>query len=294
MSAETDRTHEMYRPALSDEGLNPTRPVIARDEFGDPRELNIAGEYPLTIKVDDAEVVTLMTLGTYPEKLTLGYLRNQRLIDDINEIAEVRVDWDRETVDVLTSHGDGIVDLHEKIAKRTVTSGCGQGTIFSCTLDKLYDTRLPRVEIYQSTIYALLKTINSYNEIYRAAGAVHGCALCEGSQMLYFVEDVGRHNATDTIAGEMWLEGMGGNDKIFYTTGRLTSEIAMKAAHMGVPILISRSGITHMGLELAQDLGVTMIARAKGRHFLVYNGEDTIHYDEIPQRKTVLAGKQDS
>jgi len=294
MSAETDRTREMYRPALSDEGLNPTRPVMARDEFGDPRELNIAGEYPLTIKVDDAEVVTLMTLGTYPEKLTLGYLRNQRLIDDINEVAEVRVDWDRETVDVLTSHGDGIVDLHEKIAKRTVTSGCGQGTIFSCTLDKLYDTRLPRVEIYQSTIYALLKTINSYNEIYRAAGAVHGCALCEGSQMLYFVEDVGRHNATDTIAGEMWLEGMGGNDKIFYTTGRLTSEIVMKAAHMGVPILISRSGITHMGLELAQDLGVTMIARAKGRHFLVYNGEDTIHYDEIPQRKTVLAGKQDS
>jgi FdhD protein len=277
---------------MTNAGLEPTQLVRALDEFGEPRDLNIAGEYPLTIKVDKTEVVTLMTLGTYPEKLALGYLRNQRLIDDINEIAEVRVDWDRETVDVLTSHGDGIVDLHEKIAKRTVTSGCGQGTIFSCTLDKLYDTRLPRVEIYQSTIYALLKTINSYNEIYRAAGAVHGCALCEGSQMLYFVEDVGRHNATDTIAGEMWLEGMGGNDKIFYTTGRLTSEIVMKAAHMGVPILISRSGITHMGLELAQDLGVTMIARAKGRHFLVYNGEDTIHYDEIPQRKTVLADKQ--
>ena len=284
----------MYRPVLSDEGLDPTRPVTARDEFGDPRELNIAGECPLTIKVDHAEVVTLMTLGTYPEKLTLGYLRNQRLIDDINEIAEVRVDWDCETVDVFTAHGDGIVDLHEKIAKRTVTSGCGQGTIFSCTLDKLYDTRLPRVEIYQSTIYALLKTINSYNEIYRAAGAVHGCALCEGSRMLYFVEDVGRHNATDTIAGEMWLQDIGGNDKIFYTTGRLTSEIVMKAAHMGVPILISRSGITHMGLELAQDLGVTLIARAKGRHFLVYNGEDTIQYDEIPQRKTVLTAGQDS
>ena len=284
----------MYRPVLSDEGLDPTRPVTARDEFGDPRELNIAGECPLTIKVDHAEVVTLVTLGTYPEKLTLGYLRNQRLIDDINEIAEVRVDWDRETVDVFTAHGDGIVDLHEKIAKRTVTSGCGQGTIFSCTLDKLYDTRLPRVEIYQSTIYALLKTINSYNEIYRAAGAVHGCALCEGSRILYFVEDVGRHNATDTIAGEMWLQEIGGNDKIFYTTGRLTSEIVMKAAHMGVPILISRSGITHMGLELAQDLGVTLIARAKGRHFLVYNGEDTIQYDEIPQRKTVLATGQDS
>lgn len=294
MSVNTEQSHTSHRPLLSDEGLDPTRPVTARDEFGDPRDLNIAGEYPLTIKVDDAEVVTLMTLGTYPEKLTLGYLRNQRLIDDINEIAKVCVDWDRETVDVFTTHGDGIVDLQEKISKRTVTSGCGQGTIFSCTLDKLYDTRLPRVEIYQSTIYALLKTINSYNEIYRAAGAVHGCALCEGSRILYFVEDVGRHNATDTIAGEMWLEGIGGNDKIFYTTGRLTSEIVMKAAHMGVPILVSRSGITYMGLELAQDLGVTMIARAKGRHFLVYNGEDTIQYDEIPQRKAVLTASPES
>ncbi len=294
MSAERENAHVMHRPVLSDEGLDPTRPVTARDEFGDPRELSIAGEYPLTIKVDDAEVVTLMTLGTYPEKLTLGYLRNQRLIDDINEIAKVRVDWDRETVDVSTTHGGGIVDLHEKISKRTVTSGCGQGTIFSCTLDKLYDTRLPRVEIRQSTIYALLKTINSYNEIYRAAGAVHGCALCEGSRILYFVEDVGRHNATDTIAGEMWLEGIGGNDKIFYTTGRLTSEIVMKAAHMGVPVLVSRSGITHMGLELAQDLGVTMVARAKGRHFLVYNGEDTILYDEIPQKRTALTSRQTS
>ena len=294
MSVNTKESRPSHRPLLSDEGLDPTRPVTARDEFGDPRDLNIAGEYPLTIKVDDAEVVTLMTLGTYPEKLTLGYLRNQRLIDDINEIEKVLVDWDRETVDVFTTHGDGIVDLQEKISKRTVTSGCGQGTIFSCTLDKLYDTRLPRVDICQSTIYALLKTINSYNEIYRAAGAVHGCALCEGSRILYFVEDVGRHNATDTIAGEMWLEGIGGNDKIFYTTGRLTSEIVMKAAHMGVPVLVSRSGITYMGLELAQDLGVTMIARAKGRHFLVYNGEDTIQYDEIPQRKAVLTASPES
>ena len=279
---------------MSDAGLKPTQLIHAWDEFGDTREISVAGEYPLTIKVDSTEVVTLMTLGTHPEKLTLGYLRNQRLIDDINEIAEVRVDWDRETVDVFTSHGDGIVDLQEKISKRTVTSGCGQGTIFSCTLDKLYDTRLPRVDIYQSTIYALLKTINSYNEIYRAAGAVHGCALCEESRILYFVEDVGRHNATDTIAGEMWLEGIGGNDKIFYTTGRLTSEIVMKAAHMGIPVLVSRSGITYMGLELAQDLGVTMIARAKGRHFLVYNGEDTIQYDEIPQRKAVLTAGPES
>ncbi|MHC8596945.1 formate dehydrogenase accessory sulfurtransferase FdhD [Arenicellales bacterium IMCC55707] len=286
MPATGENTQKIDQPILSDQGLDPTRPVNAKDEFGEERALNIAGEYPLTIKVDDAEVVTLMTLGTYPEKLTLGYLRNQRLIDDISDIAEVKVDWERETVDVSTAHGKGIVDLHEKISKRTVTSGCGQGTIFSCTLDKLYDTRLPRVEIKQSTIYALLKTINSHNEIYRAAGAVHGCALCDGANILYFVEDVGRHNATDTIAGEMWLDGISGNDKIFYTTGRLTSEIVMKAAHMGVPVLISRSGITCMGLELAQDLGVTMVARAKGRHFLVYNGDDTVIYDEIPEKRS--------
>jgi FdhD protein len=286
MPATGEKTQPIDQPILSDQGLDPTRPVNAKDEFGEERALNIAGEYPLTIKVDDAEVVTLMTLGTYPEKLTLGYLRNQRLIDDISDIAEVKVDWERETVDVSTAHGKGIVDLHEKISKRTVTSGCGQGTIFSCTLDKLYDTRLPRVEIKQSTIYALLKTINSHNEIYRAAGAVHGCALCDGANILYFVEDVGRHNATDTIAGEMWLDGISGNDKIFYTTGRLTSEIVMKAAHMGVPVLISRSGITCMGLELAQDLGVTMVARAKGRHFLVYNGDDTVIYDEIPEKRS--------
>jgi FdhD protein len=292
MSVKRENSAVDHRPILSDEGLDPTRPVIARDEFGEQRSLNIAGEYPLTIKVDGAEVVTLMTLGTYPEKLTLGYLRNQRLIDDITEVAEVKVDWERETSDVITAHGEGIVDLHEKISKRTVTSGCGQGTIFSCTLDKLYDTRLPRVEVKQSTIYALLKTINSFNEIYRAAGAVHGCALCDGAKILHFVEDVGRHNATDTIAGEMWLEGISGNDKIFYTTGRLTSEIVMKAAHMGIPVLVSRSGITYMGLELAQDLGVTMVARAKGRHFLVYNGEDTVVYDEIPEQRPVLAGRK--
>ena len=184
MPATGEKTQPIDQPILSDQGLDPTRPVNAKDEFGEERALNIAGEYPLTIKVDDAEVVTLMTLGTYPEKLTLGYLRNQRLIDDISDIAEVKVDWERETVDVSTAHGKGIVDLHEKISKRTVTSGCGQGTIFSCTLDKLYDTRLPRVEIKQSTIYALLKTINSHNEIYRAEGAVQGCALCDGANIL--------------------------------------------------------------------------------------------------------------
>ena len=227
-----------HRPQMSNAGLDPTQPVEARDEFGDSRSLHVAGEYPLTIKVDERELVTLMTLGTYPETLTLGYLRNQRLIDDIGEIASVEVDWERETVEVTTTHGEGIIDLHEKIKKRTVTTGCGQGTIFSCTLDKLYDTRLEPVPLKQSTIYALLKNISDYNQIYRAAGAVHGCALCDGPEILHFVEDVGRHNATDAIAGEMWLEGVTGHDKLFYTTGRLTSEIVMKAAHMGIPVLI--------------------------------------------------------
>jgi FdhD protein len=275
-----------HRPRMSSEGLQPTHSVDATDEFQDVRKLQVAGEFPLTIKVDGSEVVTLMTLGTYPEKLTLGYLRNQRLIEAIDEVAEVRVNWDQETATVRTIHGAGIVDLQEKISKRTVTTGCGQGTVFSCTLDKLYDSQLPRVEIRQSRIYALLKNISSFNKIYRTAGAVHGCALCQESKILYFVEDVGRHNATDTIAGEMWLEGINGNDKWFYTTGRLTSEIVMKAAHMGIPVLLSRSGITYMGLELAQDLGVTLIARAKGRHFLVYNGKDTVIYDAIPEHNT--------
>ena len=289
--ADLEQPSTVHRPTMSNEGLAATHPVEARDEDGDRRDLHVAGEFPLTIKVDGREVVTLMTLGTHPEKLTLGYLRNQRLIDHIEEIAQIKVDWERETADVITTHGEGITNLQEKLSSRIVTSGCGQGTVFSCTLDKLYDTRLPRVEILQSTIYALLKTISSYNEVYRAAGAVHGCALCNGAQILYFVEDVGRHNATDTIAGEMWLEGVGGNDKLFYTTGRLTSEIVMKAAHMGIPVLVSRSGITYMGMELAQDLGVTLIARAKGRHFLVYNGENTVEYDDKPKRLST-AGKK--
>jgi FdhD protein len=271
-----------YRPRMSNAGLAPTHPVAAVDEYGHVRDLHIAGEFPLTIKVDGHEVVTLMTLGTHPEELALGYLRNQRLLETIDEIRSVDVDWDREVVWVETSHGRGIVDWEQKLARRTVTTGCGQGTVFSCTLDKLYDVRLPHVTLRQSTIYALLQSVNRHNEIYRQAGAVHGCALCQGAEVLAFVEDVGRHNAADAISGRMWLDGVPGSDKIFYTTGRLTSEIVMKTAHMGIPVLLSRSGITHMGLELARELGVIMIARAKGRHFLVYHGVDDVLLDEKP------------
>ena len=275
-------SRQNYQPRMTDSGLSPTHAVIAHDEYGEPREMHVAGEFPLTLKVDDNEIVTLMTLGTHPEELALGYLRNQRLIDNIEEIRSVSVDWERDTVAIETVHGNGIVDWEKKRTSRTVTTGCGQGTVFSCTLDKLYDVRLPQVTLKQSLVYELLRSISQYNQIYRQAGAVHGCALCHDAEVKIFIEDVGRHNAADAISGRMWLQHFTGNDKIFYTTGRLTSEIVMKTAFMGIPVLLSRSGVTQMGLELAQELGVMMIARAKGQHFLVYNGRDRFIFDEMP------------
>ena len=278
-----------YRPTMSAAGLAPTHAVQAIDEFGATREMHVAGEFPLTIKVDDREIVTLMTLGTHPELLTLGYLRNQRMLERLEDVAAIEVDWQREQVNVTTTHGRGITDLEERLQKRTVTTGCGQGTVYSCTLNELYETRVPEIQLRQSTLYALLANITSHNEIYKRAGAVHGCALCDGTNILTFVEDVGRHNAADAISGTMWLDGIDGGDKVFYTTGRLTSEIVMKAALMGIPALLSRSGVTHMGLELAQDLGLVMIARAKGRHFLVFNGAAQIDFDQPPPSKPASA-----
>jgi FdhD protein len=281
----TTDTASDHRPKISHEGLRATHPVDAIDEYGESRALRIAGEFPLTIKVDGAEIVTLMSLGACPEKLTLGYLRNQRLVDKIGDIADVHVNWEREIVDVSTTHGNGINTLEEKTSQRTTKSNYDQGTICSWSVDSLSEVILPQVKIKQSQIYDLLRNISGYNQIYREVGAVHGCALCEGPKILHFIEDIGRHNATDAIAGEMWLEGVKGDDKWLYTTGRLTSEIVMKVANMGIPVLLSRSGITHMGLELSEYLGITMIARAKGHHFLVYNGKDNLIYDQIPRRR---------
>ncbi len=278
--AEVPRSENPYRPSISREGLSPTHPVTATDEYGDRREVHIAGESPLTLYVDEREIVTLMTLGTHPEALALGYLRTQRFIESLDRIRSVVVDWKTESVKVTT--WNGVDGWDEKLKKRIVTTGCGQGTVFSCTLDSIYESRLPEVTIRQSTVYGLLDSIRKHNEIYRRAGAVHGCGLCKDTAVQMFVEDVGRHNAADAIAGYMWLEHMTGADKIFYTTGRLTSEIVMKVAQMGIPILLSRSGVTNMGLELAGELGVTMIARAKGKHFLVYHGQMT--FDAQPAR----------
>ena len=268
-------------PLLSDEGVEGIYRVPARNQYGEERDIDIVGEVPLTIKVDGQELVTLMTLGTHPEKLALGYLRNQTLFESLMDIASIQVDWERELAEVTTTDGRGIRGFDT--SKRTVTSGCGQGTILSCTLDKLYRHRLPDIEIRQSDIYKVLQQVAGFNKAYRAAGSVHGCGLCKDGEVLIFIEDVGRHNAMDTISGEMWLKGMPGNDKIFYTTGRLTSEIVMKAALMGIPVLVSRNGTTNMGYDLAVDLGVTLIARAKSRHFTALNAANLI-FDARPER----------
>lgn len=278
---DTATSTPLYRPQLTQAGLAPTHPVTAVDEHGNSRNVEIAGESPLTLYVDEREIVTLMTLGTHPEALALGYLRTQRFIEHIEEIRSVQVTWGTESARVKTWHG--VEGWDDKLKRRTVTTGCGQGTVFSCTLDSLYTIRLPEVRIAQSSIYALLESIRQHNEIYKRAGAVHGCGLCRGKEILMFVEDVGRHNAADAIAGYMWLEHLSGADKVFYTTGRLTSEIVMKVAQMGIPVLISRSGATHMGLELARELGVTMVARTKGRHFLILNGAEKIVFDARPE-----------
>jgi len=274
-------------PQLSNAGLKATANVTACNEYNESVEGAIAVERALTIYLDKREIVTLMTLGNHPELLILGWLRNQRMIDDIEAIKAIQVDWEAEAV-AITTH-DGIENLDEKLGRKTVTTGCGQGTVFGDLMEDIDEISLQQPLLKQSSIYALLNTLNEYNEIYKNAGAVHGCALCsEASGIEIFIEDVGRHNAVDAIAGHMWLNDLKGQDKLFYTTGRLTSEMVIKVALMEIPVLLSRSGITAMGLEIAQKVGVTLIARAKGRHFLVYHGGELIEFDEIPpQRKTV-------
>jgi FdhD protein len=258
-----------------------THQVFAIDQSGKRQELSVVGEVPLTLKVDGFEIVRLMTLGNQPEVLALGYLRNQGFIEKIEEIASVAVDWENETVNVATRRAAGISHYQAQPAIPTVTSACGQGTLFDRTLDALYAHRFPKVRIRQSILYALLKEITQYNRIYRKAGTVHGCGLCSESKLLMFVEDVGRHNAADTIAGRMWIEDIRGEDKILYTTGRLTSEIVLKTAQMRIPVLLSRSGITYLALEIARDLGLTVIGRAKGMRHLIYNGTENIIFDAL-------------
>jgi FdhD protein len=260
------RTHSP-RPATFD--------VSAVDEHGDARDVPIAGEHPLTLYVDKQELLTLMTLGAAPEALAIGYLRNQRLVQSLDEIAAVQVDWETNSVAVKTRRG--LADLEARTAKRTKTTGCGQGTVFGDLMDDIDNVRLrDDVTLAKSALYTLLDRVRTHETIYKQAGAVHGCALATNdgatSEILYFVEDVGRHNAVDAIAGQMWLDGHDGDDKIFYTTGRLTSEMVIKAAQMRIPFLVSRSGLTQMGYEIAQKVGITMIGRATNRHYLLFTG----------------------
>ncbi len=275
-----------HKPEMTSAGLNPTIAVTAVDEYRNVREMHIADERPLTIYIDSYEIVTLMTLGCHPELLALGYIRNQGLVSDIAMIQSVQVDWEVGAAAITTTSGRS--DWKERLGPRIVTTGCGQGTVYGDIMEQLDKVVIKPLRLKQSDIYALLKNLNRYNDVYKTAGAVHGCALCTDTDPLIFIEDVGRHNAVDAIAGEMWLEGMNGDDKLFYTTGRLTSEMVIKVAQMGIPVLISRSGITQMGLKLAQDFGITLFSRAGTRHFLIYHGAENIDFDvKLPPKLEV-------
>ncbi len=279
----------MSTPTLTAHARPATFEVDAVNERGETVPTAIAGEHALTLYLDKRELVTLMTLGAAPEHLALGYLRNQRLVADVGEIAAVQVDWDTGSV-AITSHslaqrGVALWDdpargasLAGRLDRRTVTTGCGQGTVFGDLMDELDRVVLPaHARLTEEVLYTVMDRVRRHESIYKVAGAVHGCALCanagdERGEILRFVEDVGRHNAVDAIAGWMWIEGVGGADKVFYTTGRLTSEMVIKCAQMGIPFLLSRSGLTQMGYEIARRVGMTMIGRCQGRHYLLFTG----------------------
>jgi FdhD protein len=265
-----------YRPQLTDAAKPATFEVEAVNERGEMVPTAVAGEHPLTLYLDKKELVTLMTLGHAPEALAIGYLRNQRLVGALKDITAVQVDWETDSCAVTTRKG--VKDLKQKIGKRTVTSGCGQGTMFGSLMDEIDEVKLRKdVTLADEQLFTLIDKVRKYETIYKQAGAVHGCALAsrEG-EILMFVEDVGRHNAVDAIAGFMWLQAIDGSDKVFYTTGRLTSEMVIKCAQMRIPFLVSRSGLTQMGYQIAQKTGITMLGRASGRHYLAFTGRQRL------------------
>lgn len=279
-------------PRLTAASAPLTHEVAVLDEFGLTRHIAIPAERALTVFVDKRELVTLMTLGAAPELLVLGYLRNQRLVEGVAEIDSITVDWSVGAAAVKTRAG--IERFDEKTAKRVVTTGCGQGTVFGDLMDDLESIRLPAADdpaarVSQRALYGLLNAMRIQESTYKSAGSVHGCALFRQDELLMFVEDVGRHNAIDTIAGWMWLHDVTGADKIFYTTGRLTSEMVIKSAQMGVPIVVSRSGVTQMGHQLATQLGLALFGRATNRHFICYSGLDRFDSQPEPARGIVAA-----
>ena len=265
----------MARPTLTDAAKPATFEVEAYNERGEMVPTAIAGEHPLTLYLDKREIVTLMTLGHAPEALAIGYLRNQRLVDAIDDIGAVQVDWETESV-AITTHTQKNVD--DKFSKRTITTGCGQGTVYGDLMQEIDSIQLRKdVTLTDADLFVLLEKVRRHETIYKQAGAVHGCALATtAGDILMFVEDVGRHNAVDAIAGFMWLDGIDGSDKLFYTTGRLTSEMVIKCAQMRIPFLVSRSGLTQMGHAIAQKVGITMLGRASGRHYLAFTGKERL------------------
>ena len=284
--------HMPAGPRLTAASAPLTHEVSTLDEHGAVRRISIPAERSLTVFVDKRELVTLMTLGAAPELLVLGYLRNQRLVDSVLDIESITVDWDVHAAAVKTRAG--IERFDEKTAKRIVTTGCGQGTVFGDLMGELDSLQLPaaddpRARLTQRTLYALLGAMRVQESTYKSAGSVHGCALFRQGELLMFVEDVGRHNAIDTIAGWMWLHGIDGADKIFYTTGRLTSEMVIKSAQMSVPIVVSRSGITQMGHELGRRLGLALFGRATNRHFICYSGFERFDSEPEPVRSGSVA-----
>ena len=284
----TDTCPLSLYPTLTQARAPLTCQTTVMNEFGQMVDLSIPAERPLTVYVDKRELVTLMTLGARPEWLVLGYLRNQRLVSSLADIESVTVDWDVGAASVKTR--SGIDHIEAKTAKRVVTTGCGQGSMFGALMDDVADLVLPpNIRLRQSQLQAVVNAIRLQESTYKSAGSVHGCALFRGDELLLFVEDVGRHNAVDTIAGWMWLqqgpagEPMTGEDKVFYTTGRLTSEMVIKSAQMGVPVVVSRSGMTQMGLEVARQVGLCAIGRATHKRFLCFTHPERLVMDAVPE-----------
>lgn len=262
-------------PRLTQARAPLTHPVTVINERGEQLTVSIPAERALTVYVDKRELVTLMTLGVQPEWLVLGFLLNQRLVSSAQDIESITVDWEVGAAAVKTHAG--IAHLAEKTATRVVTTGCGQGSVFGDLMQDVERITLPATRITQAQLYAIVNTIRLQDSVYKVSGSVHGCALFRGRELLFFVEDVGRHNAIDTIAGWMALQGpLERTGLVFYTTGRLTSEMVIKAAQMGVAVVISRSGTTQMGQAVAARLGLCAIGRATHTRFLCFSGVDRL------------------
>lgn len=253
-----------------------TRAVSGLDHTGASQEIRVVEERPLTIFLNGQEIVTAMTIGDYPEYLALGFLRNQGMLQDGETVRRVDYDEELETVVVRT---DGTTNYEEKLQKKTRTSGCAVGTVFGDMMEGLDKVSLPHVSVKTSWLYDLAHQINTLPSLYLQAGAIHGTVLCQENRPLVYMEDVGRHNAVDKIAGWMLSEKASAGDKILYTTGRLTSEMVIKTALMGIPVLASRSGFTAWGVEIARQVGLTLIGRMRGKRFICLNGAERLIWD---------------